>query len=299
MPHNGKWHRRHRAGANRGHETDRVMVTYIEATSAPVKYTGQIRLYGPEAFEAMRKVCNLTARCLDALNDIVKPGVTTNEIDRFVFEFGMDHDAFPATLNYRGYTKSTCTSINHVVCHGIPNDKPLREGDIVNIDVTYLLDGWHGDSSRMYAVGEIKRASERLLEVTYESLLRGIAAVKPGAKTGAIGAAIQTYAESERCSVVRDFCGHGVGRLFHDAPNILHYGTPNEGVEIKEGMIFTIEPMINLGKPHVKVLADGWTAVTRDRSLTAQYEHTVGVTRDGCEIFTLSPANIFGPPSMR
>lgn len=275
------------------------MVTYIEATSAPMKYTGQIRLYGSEAFEGMRTVCNLTARCLDALNDIVKPGVTTNEIDRFVFEFGMDHGAFPATLNYRGYTKSTCTSINHVVCHGIPNDKPLREGDIVNIDVTYLLDGWHGDSSRMYAVGEIKRAAERLLEVTYESLLRGIAAVKPGAKTGAIGAAIQTYAEGERCSVVRDFCGHGVGQLFHDAPNILHYGTPNEGVEIKEGMIFTIEPMINLGKPHVKVLADGWTAVTRDRSLTAQYEHTVGVTKDGCEIFTLSPANVFGPPSMR
>ncbi len=275
------------------------MVTYIEATSAPMKYTGQIRLYGPEAFEGMRTVCNLTARCLDALNDIVKPGVTTNEIDRFVFEFGMDHGAFPATLNYRGYTKSTCTSINHVVCHGIPNDKPLREGDIVNIDVTYLLDGWHGDSSRMYAVGEIKRAAERLLEVTYEGLLRGIAAVKPGAKTGAIGAAIQTYAEGERCSVVRDFCGHGVGQLFHDAPNILHYGTPNEGVEIKEGMIFTIEPMINLGKPHVKVLADGWTAVTRDRSLTAQYEHTVGVTKDGCEIFTLSPANVFGPPSMR
>ena len=275
------------------------MVTYIEATSAPMKYTGQIRLYGPDAFEGMRKVCNLTARCLDALNDIVKPGVTTNEIDRFVFEFGMDHGAFPATLNYRGYTKSTCTSINHVVCHGIPDDKPLREGDIVNIDVTYLLDGWHGDSSRMYSVGEIKRAAERLLEVTYESLLRGIAAVKPGAKTGAIGAAIQTYAEGERCSVVRDFCGHGVGQLFHDAPNILHYGTVNEGVEIKEGMIFTIEPMINLGKPGVKVLADGWTAVTRDRSLTAQYEHTVGVTKDGCEIFTLSPKNVFGPPSMR
>ena len=275
------------------------MVTYIEATSAPMKYTGQIRLYDPEAFEGMRTVCNLTARCLDALNDIVKPGVTTNEIDRFVFEFGMDHGAFAATLNYRGYTKSTCTSINHVVCHGIPNDKPLREGDIVNIDVTYFLNGWHGDSSRMYAVGNIKRAAERLLEVTYESLLRGITAVKPGAKTGAIGAAIQTYAEGERCSVVRDFCGHGVGQLFHDAPNILHYGTPNEGVEIKEGMIFTIEPMINLGKPHVKVLADGWTAVTRDRSLTAQYEHTVGVTKDGCEIFTLSPANVFGPPSMR
>lgn len=275
------------------------MVTYIDAANAPLKYTGQIRLYGPEAFEAMRQICNLTARCLDELNDIVKPGVTTNEIDRFVFEFGADHGAIPATLNYRGYTKSSCTSINHVVCHGIPDDKPLREGDIVNIDVTYLKDGWHGDSSRMYAVGPIKRAAERLLEVTYESLMRAIDVVKPGVKTGAIGAVIQNYAESERCSVVRDFCGHGVGQLFHDAPNILHYGTPSEGVEIREGMIFTIEPMINLGKPQVKVLSDGWTAVTRDRSLTAQYEHTVGVTKDGCEIFTLSPKNIFGPASLR
>lgn len=275
------------------------MVTYIDAANAPLKYNGQIRLYGPEAFEAMRQICNLTARCLDELNDIVKPGITTNEIDRFVFEFGADHGAIPATLNYRGYTKSSCTSINHVVCHGIPDDKPLREGDIVNIDVTYLKDGWHGDSSRMYAVGPIKRAAERLLEVTHESLMRAIDIVKPGVKTGAIGAVIQNYAESERCSVVRDFCGHGVGQLFHDAPNILHYGTPSEGVEIREGMIFTIEPMINLGKPQVKVLSDGWTAVTRDRSLTAQYEHTVGVTKDGCEIFTLSPKNIFGPASQR
>lgn len=275
------------------------MVTYIDAAHAPLKQTGQIKLYGPEAFEAMRQICNLTARCLDELDNIVKPGVTTNQIDKFVFEFGVDHGAIPATLNYRGYTKSVCTSINHVVCHGIPDDKPLREGDIVNIDVTYLKDGWHGDSSRMYPVGQIKRAAERLLEVTYESLLRGIAVVKPGVKTGAIGAAIQTYAESERCSVVRDFCGHGVGQVFHDAPNILHYGSVNDGVEIREGMIFTIEPMINLGKPDVKVLKDGWTAVTRDRSLTAQYEHTVGVTKDGCEIFTLSPKNIFGPVTMR
>ncbi|WP_439272152.1 type I methionyl aminopeptidase [Pseudochrobactrum sp. HB0163] len=269
------------------------MVTYIDAATAPLKYTGQIRLYGPEGFAAMRKVCAITAECLDALNDIVKPGVTTNEIDRFVFEFGADRGVVPATLNYRGYTKSSCTSINHVVCHGIPDDKPLREGDIVNIDITFLQDGWYGDSSRMYAVGHIKRAAERLMEVTYESLLRGIAAVKPGAKTGAIGAAIQTYVESQRCSAVRDFCGHGVGQLFHDAPNILHYGKPDDGVEIREGMIFTIEPMINLGRPDVKILKDGWTAVTRDRSLTAQYEHTVGVTKDGCEIFTLSPKNIF------
>ena len=177
----------------------------------------------------------------------------------------------------------------------MPDDKPLKEGDIVNIDVTYVLDGWHGDSSRMYPVGQIKRAAERLLEVTYECLMRGIEAVRPGARTGAIGQAIQNYAEAERCSVVRDFCGHGVGRLFHDTPNILHYGRAEEGPELREGMIFTIEPMINLGKPHVKVLSDGWTAVTRDRSLSAQYEHAVGVTATGCEIFTLSPAGLDRP----
>jgi methionyl aminopeptidase len=271
------------------------MVTYIEALAAPMKNTGAIRLYGADAFEGMRKACQLTARCLDELAAIVKPGVTTNEIDRFVFEFGEKNNALPATLNYRGYRKSSCTSINHVVCHGIPDDKPLREGEIVNIDVTYILDGWHGDSSRMYPVGEIKRAAERLLEVTYECLMRGVHAVRPGARTGAIGHAIQTYAEAERCSVVRDFCGHGVGRLFHDAPNILHYGQVNEGPELKEGMIFTIEPMINLGRPHVKVLSDGWTAVTRDRSLSAQYEHTVGVTANGCEVFTLSPGGLDTP----
>ncbi len=271
------------------------MVTYLDAEAAPLKNTGQIRLHGPESFAGMRKASNLTARCLDTLVDMVQPGVTTNEIDRFVFEFGADNGAIPATLNYRGYTKSSCTSINHVVCHGIPNDKPLRDGDIVNIDVTYILDGWHGDSSRMYPVGRVKRAAERLMEVTHECLMRGIAAVRPGARTGAIGAAIQTYAEAERCSVVRDFCGHGLGRLFHDAPNILHYGSPSEGVEMQPGMMFTIEPMINLGRPHVKVLSDGWTAVTRDRSLTAQYEHTVGVTADGCEVFTLSPAGLDRP----
>ncbi|MBB4103631.1 type I methionyl aminopeptidase [Allorhizobium borbori] len=271
------------------------MVNYIEAASAPMKNTGAIRLYGADDFEGMRKACRLTAECLDALVDIVKPGVTTDAIDRFVLQFGMDHGALPATLNYRGYTKSVCTSINHVVCHGIPDDKPLREGDIVNIDVTYWLNGYHGDSSRMYPVGQIKRAAERLLEVTHECLMRGIAAVRPGARTGAIGQAIQTYAEAERCSVVRDFCGHGVGTLFHDTPNILHYGRADEGPEIREGMIFTIEPMINIGKPHVKVLADGWTAVTRDRSLTAQYEHCVGVTATGCEIFTLSPKGLFCP----
>ncbi|MFZ1774286.1 MAG: type I methionyl aminopeptidase [Rhizobiaceae bacterium] len=271
------------------------MVTYVDANAAVLKNTGQIRLHGPDAFEGMRKASRLTASCLDELADRVAPGVTTESIDRFVFEYGMDHGALPATLNYRGYRKSSCTSLNHVVCHGIPDDKAMREGDIVNIDVTYILDGWHGDASRMYPVGKIKRAAERLCEVTHECLMRGIAAVKPGAKTGAIGAAIQAHAEAERCSVVRDFCGHGLGKLFHDTPNILHYGSPNDGVEMRPGMFFTIEPMINLGRPHVKVLADGWTAVTRDRSLTAQYEHSIGVTETGCEIFTLSPKGLDRP----
>lgn len=272
------------------------MVTYIDAATAPLKNTGAIRLYGADDFEGMRRACQLTARCLDALVPMVKPGVTTAAIDKFVFEFGADHGALPATLNYRGYKYSVCTSINHVVCHGMPDDKPLRDGDIVNIDVTYLLDGWHGDSSRMYPVGQVKRAAERLMEVTYECLMRGIAAVRPGARTGAIGEAIQTYAESERCSVVRDFCGHGVGRLFHDSPNILHYGKANEGPELREGMIFTIEPMINTGRPDVKILGDGWTAVTKDKSLSAQFEHSIGVTADGAEIFTLSPAGFTKPP---
>ena len=271
------------------------MVTYVDADAAPVKNTGQIRLYGPEAFAAMKRAGQLAAACLDGLAELVKPGVPTDEIDRYVYEFGAAHGALPATLGYRGYTKSTCTSINHVVCHGIPDDKPLKDGDIVNVDVTFILDGWYGDSSRMYLVGDVKRAAVRLVEVTYESLMRGIAAVKPGNTTGDIGYAIQSYAEAERCSVVRDFCGHGVGKVFHDTPNILHYGNPGEGVELRAGMIFTIEPMINLGRPHVKVLSDGWTAVTRDRSLSAQYEHTVGVTATGCEIFTLSPNGLDRP----
>ncbi|WP_417689973.1 type I methionyl aminopeptidase [Roseibium sp.] len=271
------------------------MVTYVDAAEAPLKNTGQIRLYGPEDFAGMKKAGQLTARCLDALADIVQPGVTTQEIDDFVYKFGLDHGALPATLNYRGYTKSSCTSINHVVCHGIPNTKPLRDGDIVNIDVTYILDGWHGDSSRMYPVGQINRKAERLMQVTYESLMLGIEAAKPGNTTGDIGAAIQTFVEGHRYSVVRDFCGHGVGRLFHDTPNILHYGRPGEGVELKPGMIFTIEPMVNTGRPQVKVLSDGWTAVTRDRSLSAQYEHSIGITPDGCEIFTLSPGGLHTP----
>jgi methionyl aminopeptidase len=271
-------------------------MTYVDATSAPLRKTGQIKLYGPDAFAGMRKAGQLVAECLDMLTHEVAAGVPTERIDRLVFEFARDHKARPATLMYRGYTKSTCTSINHVVCHGIPNDKPMKDGDIVNIDVTLILDGWHGDSSRMYPVGEIPRRAERLIEVTYDSMMRGISAIKPGASTGDIGHAIQTFVEAQHMSVVRDFCGHGLGRLFHDEPNIVHIGRPGEGIVLKPGMLFTVEPMINLGRPHVKVLADGWTAVTRDRSLSAQFEHTVGVTDTGVEIFTLSPKGYDKPP---
>ena len=271
-------------------------MTYVDAAAAPLRKTGQIKLYGPDAFEGMRKAGRLAAECLDLLAAEIAPGVPTEHIDRFVFEFAMDHRAWPATLMYRGYTKSTCTSINHVVCHGIPNDKPLKEGDIVNVDVTLILDGWHGDSSRMYAIGEVPRRAERLIEVTYEAMMRGIAAIRPGATTGDIGAAIQGYVESQHMSVVRDFCGHGVGQLFHDEPNIIHVGRAGEGIVLRPGMMFTVEPMINLGRPHVKVLSDGWTAVTRDRSLSAQFEHAVGVTEDGVEIFTLSPRGLHRPP---
>ena len=259
----------------------------------------KVTLHGPDAFAAMRKAGQLAARALDTLAEHVRPGVSTERLDDIILAFALDHGALPATLNYRGYMKSSCTSINHVVCHGIPGPKPLREGDIVNIDVTLIVEGWHGDTSRMYAVGQVPRKAERLIEVTHEALMRGVRAVRPGATTGDIGHAIQAYAEGERCSVVRDFCGHGVGQLFHDRPNILHYGEPGEGVVLQPGMLFTIEPMINLGKPHVKLLSDGWTAVTRDRELSAQFEHTIGVTADGHEVFTYSPAGQHRPPYLK
>ena len=257
---------------------------------------GKILLHGPKDFDGMRKAGRLAAEALDMLTPHVRPGVTTDELDTLVLEFALDHGAVPAPLNYRGFPRAICTSINHVVCHGIPNNKPLKEGDVVNIDVTLIVEGWHGDTSRMYPVGGISRRAERLVKVTYESLMRGVAAVKPGNTTGDIGLAIQTYAEAERCSVVRDFCGHGLGQVFHDRPNILHYGDKGEGTVLEPGMFFTIEPMINLGKPHVKVLPDGWTAVTRDRELSAQFEHTVAVTNTGYEIFTSSPAGLDCPP---
>ncbi len=271
-------------------------MTFVEASTSPGRKNGQIKIHDASAFEGMRRAGQLCAEALDLLVPMVRAGVTTAALDKLVFDFAVANGAYPAPLDYRGFTKSICTSLNHVVCHGIPDDKPLRSGDILNIDVTLLLDGWHGDSSRMYAVGEIPRRAERLMEVTYEALMIGVAAVKPGATTGDIGAVIQDYAEGERCTIVREFCGHGIGRLFHDEPNILHYGRRGDGVVLKPGMFFTVEPMVNLGRPHVKVLGDGWTAVTRDRSLSAQFEHTVGVTETGCEIFTLSPAGLHHPP---
>jgi methionyl aminopeptidase len=267
----------------------------VEVSRSETRETGAIKRHGPEAFAAMRKAGQLAAAALDMIGPFVEPGVTTEELDDRVLDFALAHGAVPAPLNYRGFTKSICTSVNHVVCHGIPGPKPLREGDIVNIDVTLIVDGWHGDTSRMYAVGAISRRAERLIEVTYEALNRGIEQVKPGNTIGHIGAAIQSFAERERCSVVKDFCGHGLGRLFHDRPNILHYGEAGDGAVMEPGMLFTIEPMINLGKPHVKVLSDGWTAVTRDRELSAQFEHTIGVTESGVEVFTHSPAGLEWP----
>ncbi|MDT0508783.1 type I methionyl aminopeptidase [Novosphingobium sp. MMS21-SN21R] len=257
---------------------------------------GTIKLHGPAGFEAMRKAGRLAAEILDALAPLVQPGVRTDYLDDVVRQMTLDGGAVPATLGYRGYTHSCCISVNHVVCHGIPSDKTLKDGDIVNIDVTPLLNGWHGDSSRMYLVGDVPLKAKRLVDVTYECLMIGIAKAKPGARLGDIGAAIQEHAERQRYGVVREFCGHGLGRLFHDAPEVVHAGRAGTGPELKPGMFFTIEPMINLGKPGVKILEDGWTAVTRDRSLSAQFEHSIGITQDGCEIFTASPKGLDKPP---
>ncbi len=257
---------------------------------------GTIKLHGPAGFEGMRKAGRLAAEILDALAPLVQPGVRTDFLDGVVRQMTLDGGAVPATLGYRGYTHSCCISVNHVVCHGIPSDKTVKDGDIVNIDVTPLLNGWHGDSSRMYLVGDVPLKAKRLVDVTYECLMIGIAKAKPGARLGDIGAAIQEHAERQRYGVVREFCGHGLGRLFHDAPEVVHAGRAGTGPELKPGMFFTIEPMINLGKPGVKILEDGWTAVTRDRSLSAQFEHSIGITEDGCEIFTASPKGHNKPP---
>jgi methionyl aminopeptidase len=256
-----------------------------------------VALHSAADFEGMRRAGRIAAEALDLLVPEVRPGVTTAHLDKLAYDYVIAQGAIPACLGYRGYRHTLCTSINHVVCHGIPNDKPLRDGDIVNIDVTVIVDGWHGDTSRMYLVGDVKLKARRLVDITYDCMMRGIAQVKPGATTGDIGHAIQTYAEGEeRCAVVRDFCGHGVGKVFHALPNIVHYGKAGHGIALKPGMFFTVEPMINLGGYGVKVLNDGWTAVTRDRSLSAQFEHTVGVTETGVEIFTASPKGLDKPP---
>ncbi|MBA3525879.1 MAG: type I methionyl aminopeptidase [Sphingomonas sp.] len=257
---------------------------------------GVIKLHGPQGFAGMRAAGRFAAEILDALVPHVVPGVTTEEIDSIVYRMATDAGAVPATLGYRGYTRSCCTSINHVVCHGIPGERALKDGDIVNIDVTPVLDGWHGDSSRMYLVGDVPLKARRLVDVTHECLMLGIEQAKPGNRLGDISHAIQSHAEKHRYSVVRDFCGHGLGRLFHDSPEVVHAGGPGTGPELRPGMFFTVEPMINIGRADVKLLEDGWTAVTRDRSLSAQFEHSIGITETGCEIFTRSPKGFDKPP---
>ncbi|WP_127901376.1 type I methionyl aminopeptidase [Solirhodobacter olei] len=254
-----------------------------------------IRIYEPADFAGMRAAGRLAAQILDEVADLVEPGTTTEVLDDFIRNRVTELGATSATIGYKGYQHASCISVNHVVCHGIPGQKILKNGDILNIDVTVILDGWYGDTSRMYVAGTLSRKSERLIEVTHDALMRGIEAVRPGATFGDIGHAIQSFVEANRMSVVRDFCGHGLGRVFHAPPNVLHYGRAGTGPVLEEGMFFTIEPMVNLGRPETKVLADDWTAVTRDKSLSAQFEHSVGVTADGCEIFTLSPAGRFHP----
>ena len=256
-----------------------------------------ITIHNEKGFESMKSVGELAAKTLDFITPHVKPGATTDQLNTLCHDFTLENNAIPGPLNYKGFPKSICTSVNHVVCHGIPSkEKVLKEGDIINIDVTPILNGWHGDTSRMFYVGKPSVKARRLVEVTYQAMMKGIEIVKPGARLGDIGHAIQSYAEKNNFSVVRDFCGHGVGKIFHEPPNVLHYGNSGEGITLREGMIFTIEPMINAGKYDVKILDDQWTAVTRDRSLSAQFEHSIGVTKEGFEIFTLSPKGYDYPP---
>ena len=273
------------------------MTDYVTVSAdAPQGRTGAIKLWGREALDGMHKAGRLAAETLDMLVPHMVPGVSTAEINRLVHDFIVERGGVPATLGYRGYAHSTCISINHVVCHGIPSEKTLKSGDIVNVDVTPIVDGWHGDTSRMYLIGDVPLKARKLVEVTYECLMLGIEQAKPGKHMGDVAHAIQQHAERHRYGVVRDFCGHGLGLLFHDAPEVVHVGRPGTGPALKPGMIFTIEPMINIGRPDVKLLDDGWTAVTRDRSLSAQFEHSIGITEEGCEIFTLSPAGYTQPP---
>ena len=262
-------------------------------TNKRPKNSQGINIYEPADFDGMRKSGRLAAEVLDMIGEHVRPGVTTGELDQLCHDYMVSHGAIPATLGYRGYPKSSCISINHVVCHGIPGDKVLKDGDILNIDVTCILDGWFGDNSRMYVAGKPSVKAKRLMQVTHDALMLGIEAAKPGNTFGDIGASIQEYVEAQRMSVVRAFCGHGLGLVFHSAPNVVHFGRYGSGPRIEEGMFFTIEPMVNLGKPDTKILADDWTAVTRDKSLSAQFEHSIGITSTGNEIFTLSPNGLF------
>ena len=248
-------------------------------------------------FLKMHKAGKLAAEVLDYINDFIEPDITTNYLNDLCHQFIIENNAIPAPLNYKGFPKSTCISVNHVVCHGIPGDKILKNGDILNIDVTVILDGWYGDTSRMFYVGKPSAKAKILTKITYECLMIGIETVKPGNTLGDVGFAIQSHAEKNGFSVVRDFTGHGLGTVFHTSPTVLHYGEPKTGLVLEEGMFFTIEPMINSGKHDVKILSDGWTAVTRDKSLSAQFEHSIGVTSEGCEIFTLSPKGLEFPQS--
>ena len=252
-----------------------------------------IRIHNPGDFAGMHKAGALAAQILDDIVPMVEPGVTTEALDAEIERMVNAAGATSATIGYKGYRHASCISINHVVCHGIPGPKTLKDGDILNIDVTVIVDGWFGDTSRMYVAGSLSRKAERLIQITHDALFKGIETVKPGKTFGDIGHAIQSFVEAERMSVVRDFCGHGLGQVFHAPPNVLHYGRAGTGTVLEEGMVFTIEPMVNLGRPETKVLADDWTAVTRDKSLSAQFEHSIGVTADGCEIFTLSPGGKF------
>lgn len=272
------------------------MTDYMTMTAdAPVTRSAAIKLYDESGFAGMRKAGRLAAEILDALTPHVVPGVTTAELDDIVRRMTLDGGGVPATLGYRGYAHSCCISLNNVICHGIPGDYRLKDGDILNIDVTPQVDGWHGDSSRMYVAGETSIKARRLIEVTYECLMLGIEQARPGNHLGDIGYVIQRHAEKHRYGVVRDFCGHGLGRVFHDSPEVVHVGRPGTGPELRPGMFFTIEPMINIGKPGVRMLDDGWTAVTRDRTLSAQFEHSIGITETGCEIFTKSPGGFDQP----
>ncbi|MAD58604.1 MAG: type I methionyl aminopeptidase [Porticoccus sp.] len=262
------------------------MNSYIKASNAPMKNIGLIKLYNNDDFSQMKKAGKLVAECLNYIEPFIIDGVTTQYLDKLIYDFALSKNSIPATLNYRGYPASSCISLNNVICHGIPSNKKLKNGDILNIDITLILNGWHGDTSRMFKVGKISRKAEILIDTTYQCLMEAIHLLKPGIHTGDIGALIQEIAEGNRFSVVEDLCGHGIGQIFHDHPNILHFGKKGQGYELKEGMIFTIEPMINAGTKDIRLLSDGWTIVTKDKELSAQFEHTVGITRDGYQIFT-------------